>query len=86
MYQKRTYKKCKQPQEDFYYYMMRVISIIVEYMYQMLKHNNCKLPQEGLYMVRYHSFYSWHTGGDYRDLVDNVDMKMMDWVLEFKWV
>ena len=55
-------------------------------MYQMLKHNKCKLPQEALYMIRYHSFYPWHTGKDYHDLADDTDMSMIEWVLEFKWV
>ena len=54
-----------------------------EYMYQLLLHNNTTLPQEGLYMIRFHSFYPWHTGGDYMHLCSPTDLKMLKWVLEF---
>lgn len=54
-----------------------------EYMYQLLKHNKCTLPDEAMYMIRYHSFYPWHTGGDYRHFTNEVDEKMLPWVLEF---
>jgi len=37
-----------------------------EYLYQVLRnHEGCRLPDEALYCVRFHSFYPWHTGGDY---------------------
>lgn len=42
-----------------------------EYMYQVLKnHKRCTIPDEGLAMVRYHSFYPWHTGGAYKALLN----------------
>jgi len=47
-----------------------------EYLYQVLIHNNTTLPQEALYMIRYHSFYPWHTGGDYTHLTTEKDEKM----------
>ena len=55
-----------------------------EYLYQVLKHNGTTLPEEGLYMIRFHSFYPWHTGGDYKHLTNEKDESMMEWVNEFK--
>lgn len=55
-----------------------------EYLYQVLKHNGTTIPEEGLYMIRFHSFYPWHTGGDYKHLTNEKDESMMKWVLEFK--
>jgi len=54
-----------------------------EYMYQVLVHNNCKLPEEALYMIRFHSFYPWHTSEDYDHLCSLKDFRMKPWVLEF---
>jgi len=54
-----------------------------EYMYQLLKHNKTTLPEEALYMIRYHSFYPWHTGCDYDYLCNDVDRRMLQWVREF---
>ncbi len=51
-----------------------------EYVYQMMKDY---LPQEGLYMLRYHSFYSWHREGAYQHLLDEHDHKMLPWVKLF---
>jgi inositol oxygenase len=33
-----------------------------EYLYHVVKD---RLPIEALYMIRYHSFYAWHTEGEY---------------------
>ncbi|XP_014213564.1 inositol oxygenase isoform X2 [Copidosoma floridanum] len=54
-----------------------------EYLYRVLKHNNSKLPKEGLVMIRYHSFYPWHAGGDYTHFCTEEDDQMLEWVLEF---
>jgi inositol oxygenase len=54
-----------------------------EYMYQVLVGNNIPIPDEGLYMIRYHSLYPWHTGGAYKWLENEKDAKMLPWVLEF---
>lgn len=54
-----------------------------EYMYQVLKHNKTTLPEEALYMIRFHSFYPWHAGGDYTHLCNEKDYKMLPWVHEF---
>ena len=39
---------------------------------------------QGLYMVRFHSFYPWHSGGDYDHLCNDEDREMMPWIKEFK--
>ena len=51
-----------------------------EYMF-----NVCKeyLPEEGLAMIRYHSFYPWHSEGAYRHLMDEHDHKMLEYVKLF---
>lgn len=54
-----------------------------EYLYRVLKHNNATLPEEALYMIRFHSFYPWHSGKDYFHLCDNKDMEMLPWIKEF---
>lgn len=55
-----------------------------EYLYQVLRnHEGCRLPDEALYCVRFHSFYPWHTGGDYDHLCDDYDRQMKPWILEF---
>ena len=51
-----------------------------EYLYQLLKNH---LPMEALYMVRYHSFYSWHREGDYDYLCNAQDRAMLPWVQKF---
>ncbi|XP_065173083.1 inositol oxygenase [Atheta coriaria] len=54
-----------------------------EYLYHMLKHNKSTLPKEALAMIRFHSFYPWHTGGDYQHLTNEKDEEMKEWVLKF---
>ena len=34
---------------------------------------------------RYHSFYPWHTSGDYTYLCDEHDMNMLKWINRFKY-
>jgi inositol oxygenase len=55
-----------------------------EYLYQVLRHNKAKLPEEAFYMIRFHSFYPWHAGGDYMYLCNEKDKQMMNAVLDFK--
>lgn len=55
-----------------------------EYLYNLLIHNKSKLPKEALYMIRYHSFYPWHAGGDYSHLTNEQDKETKKWVLKFK--
>eukprot|EP00049_Salpingoeca_infusionum_P027710 m.33874 g.33874 ORF g.33874 m.33874 type:complete len:292 (+) comp9688_c0_seq1:172-1047(+) len=54
-----------------------------EYLYKVLLHNKASIPEEGLYMIRYHSFYPWHTGGSYQHLLDDTDKEMLKWIKEF---
>ena len=54
-----------------------------EYMYQILKHNCCTIPAPGLFIVRYHSFYPWHTDDAYGHLTDINDIAMAHWVTDF---
>lgn len=55
-----------------------------EYLYRVLVHNNCKLPDQALAMIRYHSFYPWHAGGDYMHFCTSKDMETLKWIVEFK--
>jgi len=34
-------------------------------------------------MIRYHSFYPWHSAGAYHDLMDEHDVKMLEAVRAF---
>ncbi|XP_076675972.1 myo-inositol oxygenase isoform X1 [Andrena cerasifolii] len=54
-----------------------------EYLYRVLVHNNAKLPNQALAMIRYHSFYPWHAGGDYMHFCTAEDMERLKWINEF---
>jgi len=54
-----------------------------EYMYQVLKHNKSTLPQQALNIIRFHSFYPWHSAGDYEHLMKPEDEETKKWVLTF---
>ncbi|XP_021195787.3 inositol oxygenase isoform X1 [Helicoverpa armigera] len=54
-----------------------------EYLYRVLVHNKSKFPKEGLFMIRYHSLYPWHAGGDYKHLMKEGDDEIMKHVLNF---
>ena len=49
------------------------------YLYEILTRSFTNLPAEALYIIRYHSFYSWHTPRNgirgYRNLVNETDWK-----------
>jgi inositol oxygenase len=51
-----------------------------EYLYHVVKDY---LPPEALYMIRYHSFYPWHSEGAYGHLIDERDKAMFKWVRAF---
>jgi len=51
-----------------------------EYLYHVIKD---RLPLEAHYMIRYHSFYSWHREGEYDYLCDEQDRAMVKWVRAF---
>lgn len=52
-----------------------------EYGYTVLNNTVNKLPDEALYIVRFHSFYSWHTPRNeiraYEDLANDDDWRML---------
>lgn len=54
-----------------------------EFMYRVLMNHPHSLPDEALYIIRFHSFYPWHTSDAYSYLCNNKDMEMKKWVLEF---
>ena len=55
-----------------------------EYLYQVLKrHPENRIPEPGMVMIRYHSFYPWHTGGSYGIFEKDSDQKYREWVLDF---
>ncbi|KAI7874071.1 DUF706-domain-containing protein [Lichtheimia hyalospora FSU 10163] len=47
--------------------------------------NVCKdyLPEEAVYVIRHHSFYAWHTAGEYKWLMNERDHEMLKWVKIF---
>jgi len=42
--------------------------------------NKSTLPEKALYIIRFHSFYPFHQGGAYKDLMDDTDREMLHWV------
>eukprot|EP00088_Acartia_fossae_P021421 TRINITY_DN2287_c0_g1_i5.p1 TRINITY_DN2287_c0_g1~~TRINITY_DN2287_c0_g1_i5.p1 ORF type:complete len:304 (+),score=69.80 TRINITY_DN2287_c0_g1_i5:25-912(+) len=56
-----------------------------EYLYQVIK-NHCEkagtqIPEGGMYAIRFHSFFPWHTGGDYNYFMNDEDTDLMKWVM-----
>ncbi|HQU60690.1 MAG TPA: inositol oxygenase family protein [Saprospiraceae bacterium] len=55
-----------------------------EYLYQVLaNHPDNKIPEAGMVMIRYHSFYPWHTGGSYDAFLTKKDEQYREWILDF---
>jgi len=54
-----------------------------EYMYQVLKHNKNNLPIQALFILRFHSFYPWHTLGAYKQFENDFDREMFKWIKTF---
>ncbi len=55
-----------------------------EYLYQVLSnHKENRLPEEAMTMIRYHSFYPWHTGGSYTDLLNKKDQAYLETIRDF---
>lgn len=55
-----------------------------EYLYHVLKHNKSTLPSNALNIIRYHSFYPWHTSNNYEYLTKPGDEEIKKWVNIFK--
>ncbi|OJJ46651.1 hypothetical protein ASPZODRAFT_66253 [Penicilliopsis zonata CBS 506.65] len=53
-----------------------------EYLYHVVK-DQSTLPPEALAMIRYHSFYPWHTAGAYHELMNDKDKEMLGAVKAF---
>lgn len=53
-----------------------------EYLYHVVKEQST-LPKEALAMIRYHSFYPWHSAGAYREFMNEEDEKMLAAVKAF---
>jgi len=54
-----------------------------EYMYRLLKANKSTLPEEAMYMIKYHSLYTWHRENEYTELESDKDKKYKKYVQEF---
>ncbi len=55
-----------------------------EYLFQVLrKHANNTLPEEAMIMIRYHSFYPWHSGGSYTKLLHEKDQQHLEIIRDF---
>jgi inositol oxygenase len=55
-----------------------------EYLYQVLKHNkNHKLSEKYLNIIRFHSFYPWHTCGEYREFMIDSDKIILEDINNF---
>ncbi len=55
-----------------------------EYLYKVLEnHPGNRIPEEGMVMIRYHSFYPWHTGGSYSGISNQKDARYKEWVKDF---
>ncbi len=55
-----------------------------EYLYQVLKnHPTNRLPEEAMVMIRYHSFYPWHTSNSYSQITNARDDQYKEWVKDF---
>ncbi|MEX0289419.1 MAG: inositol oxygenase family protein [Flavobacteriaceae bacterium] len=55
-----------------------------EYLYQVLKnHKENSIPEAGMAMIRFHSFYPWHSGGSYSELLNEEDKQYLEWIRDF---
>jgi len=55
-----------------------------EYLFQVLAHHKPnKIPEAGMVMIRYHSFYPWHSGGSYRQFMKPGDESYLEWIKDF---
>jgi inositol oxygenase len=55
-----------------------------EYLYQVLKRSGTTLPNIALHVIRFHSFYPWHTKGAYGHLADVQDRQFLPWLQAFQ--
>lgn len=48
-----------------------------EYLYSILRNCGCTLPEVYLDIIRFHSFYAWHTHGGYVELESSYDREVL---------
>ena len=51
--------------------------------YQILQQCKHSLPIEALYMIRFHSLYPYHMEGEYKELMNAFDEKMLPYLQKF---
>ncbi|KAL5846034.1 hypothetical protein ACOSQ3_009558 [Xanthoceras sorbifolium] len=54
-----------------------------DYMYLVAKKNRTTLPSTTLFIIRYHSFYSLHRSGAYKNLMNEEDVENLKWLQVF---
>jgi inositol oxygenase len=54
-----------------------------EYFANVLNNNVTYLPKIAIDIIRFHSFYSWHSENEYRYLMDNYDHTLLEWINDF---
>ncbi|GAB4838960.1 Inositol oxygenase 2 [Ancistrocladus abbreviatus] len=54
-----------------------------DYMYLVAKENGTTLPPAGLFIIRFHSFYTLHKSGAYTHLLNEEDEENMKWLKIF---
>ena len=55
-----------------------------DYLSKVLEYNGHSLPEEAIYLIRYHSFYPWHSRGGYSWFASEKDHKMKSLLKEFQ--
>ena len=59
-----------------------------EYLATVLERAGCKVPREGIYLIRFHSFYAWHTPRNgqraYENLASDFDWYMLPLLKAFQ--
>ena len=55
-----------------------------EYLFQVLRHHKGNtIPEAGMVMIRYHSFYPWHSGNSYSRFQKPGDQQYLEWIRDF---
>ncbi|XP_068466627.1 inositol oxygenase 2-like [Phaseolus vulgaris] len=56
-----------------------------DYMYMVAKENGNNFPSAGLFIIRYHSFYTLRKKGAYTHLMNEEDFETLKWLEVFKY-
>lgn len=65
-------------------YMARVLENHYRQLPRPLAEGTTVLPEEAIYVLRYHSFYAWHTGGAYLRFESDKDRRLKPYVQRFQ--